>query len=86
MGNGIRRTAALAIMLAAMSPASAQQLTELKVGLAALVNTALPLHLADAGGFYAKQGLKVSIVDMGGGTRGGLALGTGELQIMHVGL
>jgi NitT/TauT family transport system substrate-binding protein len=75
-----------AVLLAVAKPAAAQQLTELKVGLAALVNTALPLHLADAGGFYAKQGLKVTIADMGGGTRGGLALGTGELQVMHVGL
>jgi ABC-type nitrate/sulfonate/bicarbonate transport system substrate-binding protein len=77
---------ALALPLGAMTPTHAQQPTELKVGLAALVNTALPLHLADAAGFYAKQGLKVSILDMGGGTRGGLALGTGELQVMHVGL
>ena len=76
----------MAMLLAMAKPAPAQPLTELKVGLAALVNTALPLHLADAGGFYAKQGLKVTIADMGGGTRGGLALGTGELQVMHVGL
>src|SRR5262245_57347278 len=88
MGNGIHRAAALALVLTmgVMTPAVAQQLTELKVGLAALVNTALPLHLAEAGGFYAKQNLKVTIADMGGGTRGGLALGTGELQVMHVGL
>src|SRR5262245_17540512 len=76
---------ALALMVAA-APASAQPTTEIKVGLAALVNTALPLHLAEAGGFYAKQGLKVTIVDAGGGTRGGRALATGELQVMHVGL
>jgi ABC-type nitrate/sulfonate/bicarbonate transport system substrate-binding protein len=82
----MRHIVAFAITLAAMTPASAQQPTGLKVGLAALVNTALPLHLADAGGYYAQRGLKVSIVDMGGGTKGGLALGTGELQIMHVGL
>jgi ABC-type nitrate/sulfonate/bicarbonate transport system substrate-binding protein len=76
---------AVALMLAA-APASAQQPAEIKVGLAALVNTALPLHLAEAGGFYAKQGLKVTIVDAGGGTRGGRALATSELQVMHVGL
>jgi ABC-type nitrate/sulfonate/bicarbonate transport system substrate-binding protein len=52
---------AAALMVAA-APASAQQPAEIKVGLAALVNTALPLHLAEAGGFYAKQGLKVTIV------------------------
>ena len=87
-GGRSRRAAALALALTmgAMTPAVAQQVTELKVGLAALVNTALPLHLAEAGGFYAKQNLKVTIADMGGGTRGGLALGTGELQVMHVGL
>ena len=67
-------------------PLSAEQPAKLKVGLAALVNTALPLHLAEAGSIYAKKNLKVSIVDMGGGTRGGLALGSGELQVMHVGL
>jgi ABC-type nitrate/sulfonate/bicarbonate transport system substrate-binding protein len=76
---------ALAMMLA-VAPAGAQEPVEMKVGLAALVNTALPLHLAEAGGFYAKQGLKVTIVDAGGGTRGGRALATGELQVMHVGL
>src|SRR6476469_1579031 len=68
---------AVALMLAA-APASAQQTAEIKVGLAALVNAALPLHLAEAGGFYAKNGLKVTIVDAGGGTRGGRALATGE--------
>lgn len=86
-GTRLRQAAAsaLALMLTA-SQASAQEPTQLKVGLAALVNTALPLHLAEAGGFYAKQGLKVTIVDAGGGTRGGRALAAGELQVMHVGL
>lgn len=94
MGNhskGCRHKLAIAaalaapLLLSAGAPVSAQE-TQLKVGLAALVNTALPLHLAQAGGFYAQQGLKVTIADMGGGTRGGQALGTGELQVMHVGL
>jgi len=68
------------------APVAAQQRTDFKVGLAALVNTALPLYLGDAGGFYAQQGLKVAVSDMGGGTRGAQALETGELQVMHVGL
>ena len=68
------------------APVGAQQQMELKVGLSALVNTALPLYLADAGGFYAKQGLKVTISDMGGGTRGAQALEAGTIQVMHVGL
>jgi len=84
----IKICAALAILalMLAVTPASAQAPVEMKVGLAALVNTALPLHLAEAGGFYAKHGLKVTIVDAGGGTRGGRALATGDLQVMHVGL
>jgi len=84
----IKICAALAILalMLAVTPASAQAPGEMKVGLAALVNTALPLHLAEAGGFYAKHGLKVTIVDAGGGTRGGRALATGDLQVMHVGL
>lgn len=77
---------AVSVLLLAMTETHAQEPTEIKVGLAALVNTALPLHLAEESGFYARQGLKVTIVDAGGGTRGGRALATGELQVMHVGL
>src|SRR2546423_14626030 len=77
---------AVALMLAAAPAMAQQQPAEIKVGLAALVNTAMPLHLAEAGGFYTKQGLKVTIVDAGRGTRGGRALATGELQVMPVGL
>ena len=82
----IRAALAILALMLAVTPARAQGPVEMKVGLAALVNTALPLHLAEAGGFYAKQGLKVTIVDAGGGTRGGRALATGDLQVMHVGL
>src|SRR6476659_859267 len=44
-------------------PASAQQLTPLKVGVSDAVNTALPLWMAETGGFYAAQGLKVEIIN-----------------------
>jgi NitT/TauT family transport system substrate-binding protein len=79
---------ALALILigGAVAPVAAQPFTEFKVGLSARVNTALPLFLADAGGFYAQQGLKATISDMGGGTRGAKALEAGEIQVMHVGL
>src|SRR5262245_64574945 len=80
----IRAALAILALMLAVTPATAQGPVEMKVGLAALVNTALPLHLAEAGGFYAKHGLKVTIVDAGGGTRGGRALATGDLQVMHV--
>ncbi len=77
---------ALILIGGGIAPAAAQERTDFKVGLAALVNTALPLYLADAGGFYADQGLKVVISDMGGGSRGAQALETGEIHVMHVGL
>ena len=64
----------------------ATDLVEFKVGIAALVNTALPLYLAEDAGFYAAQGLKLATPDMGGGSKGAQALKTGELQVMHVGL
>jgi len=82
----LANVSALILMGETSAPVAAQEQTELKIGLSALVNTALPLYLADAGGFYAKQGLKVSISDMGGGTKGARALEAGEIQVMHVGL
>jgi NitT/TauT family transport system substrate-binding protein len=72
-----------AAMIAASAPVAAQ---EIKVGIAALVNTALPLYLAEEGGFYAAEGLKVSMPEMGGGSKGAQALKSGEIQVMHVGL
>jgi NitT/TauT family transport system substrate-binding protein len=67
-------------------PASAQQLTPFKVGVSDAVNTALPLWMAEAGGFYAAQGLKVEIINMGGGSRGAQELQAGRLDLMRVGL
>jgi ABC-type nitrate/sulfonate/bicarbonate transport system substrate-binding protein len=67
-------------------PASAQQLTPLKVGVSDAVNTALPLWMAETGGFYAAQGLKVEIINMGGGSRGAQELQAGRLDLMRVGL
>ena len=60
----LANVSALILIGGTIAPVAAQQPMEFKVGLSALVNTALPLYLADAGGFYAKQGLKVSISDM----------------------
>lgn len=79
--------AALLLLLAgnggAVKTASAE---EFKVGLAALVNTALPLFLAEDAGFYAREGLQIAMPYMGGGSKGAQALKTGEIQVMHVGL
>src|SRR4051812_43936611 len=57
-----------------------------KVGIAALVNTALPIFLAEDAGFYEREGLKLATPEMGGGSKGAQALKTGEIQVMHVGL
>jgi NitT/TauT family transport system substrate-binding protein len=78
--------AGLAWLLMPGATVMAAEPEEFKVGLAALVNTALPLYLADEGGFYAREGLKLATPDMGGGSKGAQALKTGEIQLMHVGL
>jgi len=77
---------AAALAWALGSPAGAQQLTPFKVGVSDAVNTALPLWMAEAGGFYAAQGLKVEVVTMGGGSRGAQELQAGRLDLMRVGL
>jgi len=57
-----------------------------KIGISAPVVTILPVWMGEAGGFYAKEGLKVEVINMEGGTRGLQVLLSGEIQGMHVGL
>lgn len=76
---------ALAGAAALTSPASAQ-LAPFKAGIADPVNTVLAWWMAQAGGFYAAQGLKVDVVNMEGGSRGAQALQSRQLDVMHVGL
>jgi NitT/TauT family transport system substrate-binding protein len=75
---------AFAALIVAVAPASAQQ--EFKAGISDPVNTVLAWWMGDAGGFYGAQGLKVSILNMEGGSRGAAALQDGRLDAMHVGL
>ena len=42
--------------------------------------------MGEVGGFYEKEGLKVEVITMEGGTRGVQVLMSGEIQAMHVGL
>jgi ABC-type nitrate/sulfonate/bicarbonate transport system substrate-binding protein len=72
--------------LAWHTPASAQELTPFRVGVSDAVNTALPLWMAEAGGFYAANGLKVEVINMGGGSRGAQELQAGRIDLMRVGL
>ncbi len=78
----------VALLLAGLraAPAVAAEPTEFKVGISAQVVTVFPLWMAEAAGFYKKQGLKVEVVNMEGGTRGIQVLLSGEIQAMHVGL
>src|SRR5215472_4479717 len=77
---------AAALAGAPIPPVAAAEMTELKVGISEPVNTVLALWMAQAGGFYAAQGLKVEIINMSGGSRGAEALQAGRIDVMHVGL
>jgi ABC-type nitrate/sulfonate/bicarbonate transport system substrate-binding protein len=81
------RLAGLALLLAGWgSPTAAAEITRFKVGISEAVNTVLALWMAEAGGFYAAQGLAVEIINMNGGSRGAAELEAGRIDAMHVGL
>ena len=61
-------------------------MTRFKVGISEPVNTVLALWMAEAGGFYAAQGLAVEITSTNGGSRGAAELQSGRIDAMHVGL
>src|SRR5918999_1527940 len=88
----IRGALAAALVAALATPAAdvtsprAAELTPFKVGISAPVVTIFPVWMAEAGGFYEKQGLKVDVVTSEGGTRGLQVLLSGEIQVMHVGI
>src|SRR5258708_17970230 len=79
-------TIVIGLALALSIPAQAAELTPFKIGISAPVVTIFPVWMAEAGGFYEKEGLKVEVVNMEGGTRGLQVLLSGEIQAMHVGL
>jgi NitT/TauT family transport system substrate-binding protein len=72
-------------MLALLSCIAAAQ-TPFRIGISAPVVNILPVWMGEAGGFYGKEGLKVEVINMEGGTRGLQVLLSGEIQAMHVGL
>jgi NitT/TauT family transport system substrate-binding protein len=80
----------VAAMLVVAWPASGQSagadLTPFRVGISEAVNTALAIWMADAGGFYKAQGLRVEIINMQGGSHGAEELQAGRIDAMHVGL
>jgi len=81
------RLAVLALLLVGWGhPMAAAEMTRFKVGISEPVNTVLALWMAEAGGFYAAQGLAVEIINMNGGSRGAAELEAGRIDAMHVGL
>jgi NitT/TauT family transport system substrate-binding protein len=77
---------AATVALSLTLPAAAQQLTPFRVGISDAVNTVLPVWMAQEGGFYAANGLKVEIINMGGGSRGAKELQAGNIDLMRVGM
>jgi ABC-type nitrate/sulfonate/bicarbonate transport system substrate-binding protein len=81
------RALALALTLPWLAPpAAAQSLIPFRVGISDAVNTVLPVWMAQEGGFYAANGLDVTIINMGGGSRGAKALQAGAIDLMRVGM
>jgi ABC-type nitrate/sulfonate/bicarbonate transport system substrate-binding protein len=78
---------AIAFLLAAhAAPAKAAEPIAFKAGIADPVNTVLAWWTAQAAGYYDKQGLKVEIINMNGGSKGAEELQAGRIDVMHVGL
>lgn len=81
------RVVRTAILLSLVSfPALAQAPAEVRVGTSGTANTVLAIWMADAAGLYAKHNLKVTMSNMGGGSRGAAEVRAGKLDVMHVGL
>lgn len=57
-----------------------------KVGEASPANTFFAIWMAKAAGLYEQQGLDFEIVKMVGGSETGLALSSGRIQVMHIGM
>jgi len=74
------------LAIAGAPAAAAADVTMLKVGISEPVNTVLAMWMAEEGGFYAAQGIKVEIINMSGGSRGAKELEAGNIEAMHVGL
>jgi NitT/TauT family transport system substrate-binding protein len=60
--------------------------TEFSVGISGNGVTVFSLWMAQAGGFYKKEGLNVEVIDMEGSTRGIQVLLSGKIHVMHAGL
>src|SRR3954454_5974439 len=91
IGQGrITRVLAVAVFRSILSlagcPSSAAELIPFKVGEASPANTFLAIWMAQAAGFYEREGLKVEVVHMSGGRESGPELKSGRVNLIHVGM
>ena len=84
--NWLRLAVALSALSAPAQGATAAELTPFKIGISAPVVTIFPVWMAQAAGFYEREGIKAEVINMEGGTRGLQVLLSGEIDAMHVGL
>ena len=78
--------AALAVALGGAQMAQAQDLTVVRIGMPAAVNTMLAMWMAEDAGFYKAQGIKAEFRTVAGGSQGGAMIQSGEIQVMQSGL
>jgi NitT/TauT family transport system substrate-binding protein len=86
VAGGFAIAAALVLPLLRPLPASAAEVTAMKVGISEAVNTVLAIWMAEAAGRYQAENIKVEIINMNGGSRGAAELAAGRIDAMHVGL
>jgi NitT/TauT family transport system substrate-binding protein len=76
----------LIFVCSSISLAAGGEPTEFSVGISGNGVTIFSLWMAQAGGFYKKEGLNVEVIDMEGSTRGIQVLLSGKIHLMHAGL
>ena len=77
--------AAGALMMTMLhSPSLAQQ--EVRVGTSGTANTVLAIWMAEDAGLYGQHNIKITLSNMGGGSKGAAEVRAGKLDVMHVGL
>jgi ABC-type nitrate/sulfonate/bicarbonate transport system substrate-binding protein len=76
----------LIFVCSSISLAAGGEPTEFSVGISGNGVTIFSLWMAQAGGFYKKEGLNVEVIDMEGSTRGIQVLLSGKIHVMHAGL
>lgn len=67
------------LLLTAAIPAGAQELPTLRIAILPVLNT-LPLHVAQAEGFYAEEGVNVELIPFDSARDRQIALQTGEVE------